>query len=288
MDRSTSGAREETLKSYRTIFKVLFKYIDPDIEFTLFKRTDLQRVILSLDDGTRSKNTIRTYTAHLAAFLNWARKNGYTDLELKPTKAAETVPDLYTRDELERLLKKPDMKKCTFCDYRNWVIVCLLVNNGMRAGTIRAIQNRDVNLDDGAIYLRHMKNGRTTTAPLGEKMRIILMEYMNIRKGFPGDPLFPEADGRQFSQNGLRYAIERYNHSRGVETTGLHRFRHTFARWYLIDCGGDALKLQKLLGHTTLKMTQHYMQIFDRDLILDFEKRSPLDNIMNSHIKMRK
>jgi len=78
------------------------------------------------------------------------------------------------------------------------------------------------------------------------------------------------------SPNALRLAVERYNRSRGVEKTSIHLFRHTFARKYLIDCGGDAFMLQKLLGHSTLKMTRHYCNIYDADLARNFDRLSPL------------
>ena len=78
------------------------------------------------------------------------------------------------------------------------------------------------------------------------------------------------------SANALRLAIERHNRSRGVEKTSIHLFRHTFARKYLIDCGGDAFMLQKLLGHSTLKMTRHYCNIYDADLAKNYDRLSPL------------
>lgn len=67
--------------------------------------------------------------------------------------------------------------------------------------------------------------------------------------------------------------------ARGVTKTGIHAFRHTFARLYLVECGGDALKLQRLLGHSTLDMTKHYVRLYDQDLIADFQKHSPLERI---------
>ena len=81
------------------------------------------------------------------------------------------------------------------------------------------------------------------------------------------------------SENCLHNAIRAYNLSRGVKLTSIHAFRHTFARMYLVDCNGNALKLQRLLGHSTLDMTKKYVRIFDEDLIDDFKKVSPLEAI---------
>ena len=81
------------------------------------------------------------------------------------------------------------------------------------------------------------------------------------------------------SENALKYAIRRYNQGRSVNKTSLHMFRHTFARKYLMDCGGNAFELQKLLEHSTLEMTKHYCAIFNSDLSRDYDKRSPLEQM---------
>ena len=74
----------------------------------------------------------------------------------------------------------------------------------------------------------------------------------------------------------MRCSIADYNTRRGVGKTSIHLFRHTFARKYLVDCGGNAFALQRLLGHATLDMTKHYCEIYDTDLTKNFDKYSPL------------
>ena len=74
-----------------------------------------------------------------------------------------------------------------------------------------------------------------------------------------------------------------------MEKTSIHLFRHTFAKKYLVDCGGNAFTLQRLLGHSTLDMTKHYCAIFDADITRDFDNYSPLTQIKGaegSKIKM--
>ena len=101
----------------------------------------------------------------------------------------------------------------------------------------------------------HTKNGKVQVVPLCSKMVSILREYMTIRKGESEEYLFCNQYGEMLSENALRLAIAHYNRSRGVEKTSIHLFRHTFARKYLVDCGGDAFMLQKLLGHASIKTT---------------------------------
>ena len=94
-------------------------------------------------------------------------------------------------------------------------------------------------------------------------------------------------DGEQLTENALRLAVARYNKSRGVTKTSIHLFRHTFARKYLIDCGGDAFTLQKLMGHSTLKMTKHYCAIFDADIAKNYDNFSPLAQMKQGGERVR-
>ena len=124
--------------------------------------------------------------------------------------------------------------------------------------------------------------------PLCSAMNSILADYMEVRGGSDGDYLFSNDFGEMMTENALRSAIYRYNKRRGVQKTSLHLFRHTFARKYLVDCGGDAFTLQRLLGHTTLDMTKHYCAIYDADISKDFDQFSPLAQMSKSKEKIVK
>lgn len=202
-------------------------------------------------------------------------------------KQVETVKETYTDEELLLLLEKPKVNG-TFCEYRNWVIINFLLNSGCRASTVRNIQNRDVDLSSSRIVFRHTKTHKVQVVPLCSQMLRILRDYLKVRGGKDSDYLFCDEYGGMLTANALRLAIERYNHSRGVEKTSIHLFRHTFARKYLIDCGGDAFMLQKLLGHSTLKMTRHYCNIYDADIANNFDRLSPLENMTQTKQKIQR
>ena len=99
------------------------------------------------------------------------------------------------------------MKKCTFAEYRNWVIINLLLNNGCSTATIRNIQIKDVDIENKVIYLRHTKNKRAQVIHLCEALCGVLREYMRVRGGDGDDYLFPNENGSQLTENGLRCTI---------------------------------------------------------------------------------
>lgn len=228
-----------------------------------------------------SDRSINSYTRTLRVFLTWCNGEGYTSVTIPIFKASESVKETYTDEELALLLEKPKAN-CYFCEYRNWAIVNFLINSGCRAATVRNIQIKDVDLPHRQITLRHTKNGKVQVIPLCSTMVSILRDYMAIRGGAGSNYLFCNEFGEFLSENGLRLAIARYNQNRGVQKTSLHMFRHSFARKFLVDCGGDAFTLQKLMGHSTLKMTKHYCNIFDADIVETYDQFPPLAQMTSS------
>ena len=66
----------------------------------------------------------------------------------------------------------------------------------------------------------------------------------------------------------------------GLANIHPHRFRHTFGVTYL-RAGGDVLTLQRILGHTTLVMVNHYLHLASSDVVSRHQAHSPLDRLPN-------
>lgn len=287
ISQTAQGLSEITIATYRHHLHSISNHLDIQKPLEALTRKDLEAMIVSMRVAGLAHNSISSYCRVLRTFLNWCKRAGLNIPELPNIKDKETVKESYTDEELWELLKRPK-KNCSFCEFRNWVIVNFLMNSGCRSSSVRNIQNRDVDLNTRQVLLRHNKNGRIQAIPLCSLMVSILREYTAIRGGKPEDYLFCDQYGGMLSMNGLRLAIARHNQSRGVEKTSAHLYRHTFARKYLIDCGGDALMLQKILGHSTLKMTKHYCAIYDADIAKDYDRFSPLAQMNQPKEKIKR
>ena len=287
ISKKTKGLAEKTLQSYQSQFQAVARHMDVKMDIATLQKADLDAMIISMRDASLSPNSINSYTRTLKSFFSWCNEQGITRLNIPLYKAEETVKETYSDAELAALLKKPDIRKATFAEYRDWVIINFLLNCGSRAATVRAIQIRDVDLDGGMVFYRHTKNRKAQVIPLCSAMVAILREYLRHRGGEAADYLFCTETGSQLTENGLRQSIARYNTRRGVQKTSIHLFRHTFARKYLIDCGGDAFTLQKLLGHSTLAMTKHYCAIFDADLTKNYDNFSPLAQLKSNSTRIK-
>ena len=107
---------------------------------------------------------------------------------------------------------------------------------------------------------RHSKNRKTQVIPLCQTMVAILKDYMSVRGGQSEDYLFCNVFGSQLTRSTSYHQLYTYNKARGVETTGIHRYRHTFAKQWILN-GGNVVALQKILGHSNLAITQNYINM---------------------------
>lgn len=287
ISQTAKGVSSSTIKNYHSHLRGISKYLDIEMAIGQLTKRNLEEMVVSMRKAGLAHNTVATYLRVTNTFLRWCEQEGMTTVVMDNIKEKDTVKETYTDGELAVLLEKPK-KGGDFCEYRNWVIVNYLLNSGCRAATIRNIQNRDVDLEGRQIVYRHTKSGKVQVSPLCSQMVAILKEYMSIRQGQPEDYLFCNQYGEMLTENALRLAIAHYNKSRGVLKTSLHLFRHTFARKYLVDCGGDAFMLQKLLGHSTLKMTKHYCAIYDADIAKNYDRFSPLAQISQPKEKIKR
>ena len=197
LSRRAKGLAEKTLESYSSQWKAVARHLDTGTDIAALQKADLDAMIVSMRDAGLSPNSINSYTQVLKSFFSWCNEEGLTRLNIPLYKAEETVKETYSDAELTALLKKPDIRKTTFAEYRDWVIINFLLKCGSRTATVRAIQMRDVDLDGGVVFYRHTKNRKAQVIPLCSPMIAILREYGRYRGGEYTDYLFCTETGTQ-------------------------------------------------------------------------------------------
>lgn len=183
------------------------------------------------DDPNLNDVSMGTYARDLKTLMRFFMKRKYLPrFEIPLPKASKTPIQTYTDDELKKLLKKPDVRKCIFSTYCSWVIVNFLLSTGVRQNSLINVKIRDVDFDNSVVYVNMTKNRKPLIIPLNEDILKILKEYLQYRGGEADDWLFCSVYGKQLTRSSNYHALWDYCHERGVEQTGVHRFRHTFAK----------------------------------------------------------
>lgn len=259
-----------------------------DINIKEINSNHIISFILECQKRNNKATSINIVLRDMKAFFNWCYENNYIDkpIKIKLQKEQETIKETYSNEQLQRLLQKPDLKRCTFAEYRVWVTENVLLSTGVRCNTLVNIKVEDVDLDNKLLNIREIKTKKQQIVPLSDSIVIILKEYIKLIDLDSKDYLIVNDKKEQITRSTLSSSIREYNLKRDVSITSIHAFRHTFAKMYIIN-GGDVFKLQKLLGHSTLEMTRRYVNLFSKDLQKDYNQFNPLETFLKKNIKTK-
>ncbi len=301
--KKSNNLSESSIKDYNVIFTIFMDFYGKSSLCSNITDETIQEYICWLQKKPKKLNgkgsqkieylssaTIATYIRHLRSVINYFIKKGYTEkFTVTIPRFEKEVKEVYSPDELKLLLKKPDLRKCSFSEYRNWVMTNYFLSTANRLETVRNIKIKDLNFEENEIYLRHVKNKKSYSIPMQKELKRILTEYLSYRGGDPDDYLFcnENDDKKPLSNEALKTVMARYNQRRGVEKTSVHIYRNTFAKHWILK-GGDLLRLQRILGHKKLDMVLEYVDMYGKDLQKNFDEYNPLsDFVKGKHISIK-
>ena len=276
--KKMSNLAEDSIYYYERCYKPFQEFFGEDFLCENLNTDNILEYIEHLKcSGDRKSITINTHIRGIRAILYYFMERKYTEhFKIQQIRFQKPIKETFTDEEIDKLIEKPDINNCSFAQFRNWAIACYMFATGNRLSTIQNLKLSDINIENMEITLRHTKNKKTYIIPMSSSLREVLKEYLLVRGGTSEDYLFCTVHGNKFSNDGLGDAIEDYNNSRGVLKTGLHIYRHTFAKNWIRQ-GGDIFRLQKMLGHSSLEMVKQYVNMFSEDLKENFDKVNTLD-----------
>lgn len=269
-----------TLKHYENSVTIWYKYIDYKTPIKDITKDTVNHFVLFCQSKMNQNDvTVNTNLRSIRTILYYFMKLEYLEeFKIEELKFSKEPIQTYTDAELRLLLQKPDLKKSTFGQYRTFCIINFLLATGCRASTLCNLKIKSLDFENDLIYYNHTKNRKGQIVPMSYTLKKNLIEYLTYRKGDLEDYLFSTVYNTKLNVNTLNHAITEYNRKRGVIKTGVHRFRHTFAKKWILD-GGDVFRLQKMLGHQSMEIVKNYVEMFSMDLQIDFNNFNPLENL---------
>ena len=277
------GFSEATIRNKEYYFAVFYRFLGENRRVSqLSKDLCVSFLQQRLKEGIKDIS-INSCNTVINSFLTWLYKNRYLQepLKIPKLKAQEVAKATYSENDLQKLLVKPDTT--LFAEYRTWVIINYILGTGNRLSSLLNICNKDVMLSEAYINLTHTKNKKKQIVPLSSNLCFILQEYMSIRQGEPDDYLFCTSYGKKMGARSANDALIRYCNNCNVVSLGHHAFRHTFAKIAVRDCHIDAFRLQRLLGHSDIKTTEHYVNLYSSDLLNDIDTFTPLERLLQQN-----
>ena len=220
--------------------------------------------------GKLASRTVRNYTKDLKTFYRFLASEGYIDdraASVKVIKAEKKVIIPLSAPDVEELDKSFNVKSATGC--RNYCIVHLMLDAGLRADEVRILRLSDVNFDNKYIRIRG-KGAKERLVPMARNLRKYMYEYVYLHRNLVGtDAFFAGSGGHALTSNGIKSLFARLRRKTGIERLHPHLLRHTFATCFILD-GGSVEMLRILLGHESISTTQMYMHVAS---VYEFQER---------------
>jgi integrase/recombinase XerD len=234
-----------------------------------------------------NSQTLFTYTRDLKTILYYFMRMDYVnEFKIKLPQVDKKAIETYTDAELRVLLKKPDIKKCSFVDFRDWTLINFILSTALRLNSFINIRVKDLDFENEVVYVNITKNRKPLIVPLNPTIVKILKEYLKIRQCKDKDDfLFCNVYGKQLNKKTINGSLVRYNRARGILTTGIHRYRHTAVKRLVLANINPAF-IQKLLGHSSLLITQNYINILVSDLKNEMKDFDILEQFNSNYIKI--
>jgi site-specific recombinase XerD len=225
---------------------------------------------------TLKRKTQNYYLIALRAFLKFLRKRGIESLNperIELAKVPERSLDLISPEELNRLMKAPDIH--TLTGLRDRAMLELLFSTGLRVSELCGLSQEDVDLSRDEFSVRG-KGDKVRVVFLSDTARNAIKEYLKERKDFD-DAMFIQYGKNaakdavknkdlRLTTRSVQRIIKKYATIAGItRKVTPHVIRHSFAT-DLLSNGADLRSVQALLGHAHIGTTQIYTHVTDKHL----------------------
>jgi len=170
-----------------------------------------------------------------------------------------TQPRALTKKDVHKLLSVTSHSSHG-TQKRNYAIVQILLQTGIRVGEVVNLETRDLTLYDrsGELRIVNAKGGKERTVPLNSYARKALRNYLE-EKFIEGRTLvFISKQNKKMTVRAVQKVMRNLSKKARIENMSPHTLRHTFAVNYLRSNPECLVELSIILGHESLDTTSIY------------------------------
>ena len=240
-------------------------------------------MIFRLDTAKLGASTMNRELSSIKSLFRFLRKKGVVQGDILKRigslKAPKVLPVFVPQSRMEEILEhtKEQSYERDFHSQRDSIIVSLLYGCGIRLAELLSIKVGDIS------------GGAVKILGKGDKHRLVpllpeLMERSERYKSYcqecgielrSDSPLIVGSKGKPLSRSTVQRIVAQQMQQAGVQgRKSPHVLRHTFATDLLRE-GVDMRQIQELMGHSSLRSTQHYTHTSIAQLQEVYDKAHP-------------
>ena len=286
METKKNEVKPTTFEKYEGLYRnYISKNIISDIPISEVKSLTVQKFYNNLSKKQNKNDTlIRSVHKLLRNFFDYAEKEGYiiknpcSNISLPKTKKTvdEIIEKKSTKFKYFSEKEIPELIKL-FDGYNIQPLIIFALGTGMRKGEIFGLQWNDINFEEKQIYVKHNLTYTPEITEIGKReyktilqtpksnnsIRIIPMsnKIYELLKSLPRNSEYVFSSSKTHTHFGIKWTEKVWNKkTKGTkfEDRTFHDLRHTFATMLLLK-GANLIQLKELLGHSSVKITEIYL-----------------------------
>ena len=255
------GFSNETIRTYTFYNKKFLDFIKKHPKNVSEK--DVKLYLSNLIEKGASNSTIALVKSALLFLYSEMLDKKFN---IKTPKIPKKVPVVLTREEVRKLIDSVSNKK-------HKLILELLYSTGMRLSECVNLKVRDIEFDEGVIWVRKGKGSKDRIIILSKKLSDDLKSFVSNSEG---DSFVFKGKSGNLSKRAVQKIVGNSAKRAGIsKKVSPHTLRHSFAT-HLLESGVDIRKIQVLLGHSNLSTTQIYTSVSKSELK---KIKNPLDEL---------
>lgn len=295
-----------SIKEYNYDLNMFLKFMK--IHFKLTSEKDFEKILINdFDIDTLRKITLDDIHAFIRYLAEYHKAKSSTRarkistiriffkyltvkekiLEINPAQNLETpkldkrMPKYLTLEDSQKLLQVAENENNRNCK-RDFAIITLFLNCGMRLSELIGINIKDIHFDDAKMTVIG-KGNKERTIYLNKACMNAIKDYLEVRPKESinykaKDALFLSERRERISKRTVQYIVEKELKQSGLDTTkySVHKLRHTAATLMYQYGEVDIRALQELLGHASISTTEIYTHVANEQVRNAVEK-NPLN-----------
>jgi site-specific recombinase XerD len=282
IDRKAQSMSRGTLDFYRKKLRLFTDFCESQAVTRVSQITPglLREFLLVLEAKGHNAGGCHAAYRSVRAFLHWWEEEVEPKDWKNPiskVKAPRIGLDPLEPVSIESVTAMIDSCPNSLTGLRDKAIMLFLLDTGVRASELVALDFEDTNQVMGEVLVRRGKGKKPRVVFLGSKSRRALRAYLKLRID-SCKALWITDEGERLSYWGLKMIIRRRAEQAKVKPPQVHAFR----RWFALTClraGMDVYSLQELMGHADLQVLRRYLKQTNQDVREAHHRASPVDNL---------
>jgi len=252
LDRKAQNLTKKTLIFYRSNLQIFINWLDTQAVKSINQLTPelLRGFFIAMTEKGHKAGGVHAFYRTVRVFLRWYALE-FEPLEwrdplrkVKPPKVDIEPLDPVPLETIRAMLDT--CKRGQFTGERDRAILLFLLDTGVRAGELLALDKQDADILTGDVLIRKSKSRKPRTVFLGRTARRALRAYLKLRTDAV-KAVFVTDEIERLQMAGLRMVIVRRAKKANVPVPSIHSFRRAFAL-AMKRAGVDLLTIARLLG----------------------------------------